>query len=466
MWVGLSGVASDSQDRVASSIRLARRTRGRGGDSMNTLTSVVEDALARARAETLRIVEPLDEEMLSRRADDCLGPILWDLGHIAYFEELWIAGALGGDEKLDPRFDRFFDALASPRCERESLPLPSFEDTLRYMSMVRERTLELLDTTEGDPSLLRDRFVFGLVVQHEQQHQETILQSLDLPTRDDVYPVPNGTAMRNVAMRAVDDTARVEIGGGGSEIGTDRWGGVYDNERPRHAVALAPFVLDRFPVTVRRFREFVADGGYREPTLWCDEGWAWLESSGVRAPQGWTSPDGDAVRRFGTISALGDDEPVQHVNWFEADAFARWDGGRLPTETEWEAAAGSPGGSSIERSRPWGEAPAGPPFANVGREGAWAPHPVGSYPLGASPAGVEQLVGDVYEWTSSVFDGYPGFAPYPYPEYSIPFFDEGYRVLRGASWAAGASLARSTYRNWDLPERRQIFAGLRVARDA
>jgi iron(II)-dependent oxidoreductase len=258
----------------------------------------------------------------------------------------------------------------------------------------------------------------------------------------------------------------VLVEGGPFRMGTDDRSSAYDNERPSHTVELPSFAIDRFPVTARRFAAFVDGGGYDHPELWSEEGRAWLEETGERAPQGWVaSPDGGwRVRRFGHLEPLDPREPVQHVSFFEAEAFARWSGGRLPTEAEWEKAAAWDPAARRARTYPWGEAPPGPEHANLDQT-AFGPAPVGSFPAGASAYGAEQLLGDVYEWTTSPFTGYPGYSTFPYPEYSEVFFDQGYRVLRGASWATAAWVARATFRNWDYPRRRQIFAGLRLAWD-
>jgi iron(II)-dependent oxidoreductase len=296
-----------------------------------------------------------------------------------------------------------------------------------------------------------------------------MLQTLDLRGADPaaaaaLYP-PAGARRLPALARPVDDTERVVIHGGPFRMGTDDRSAAYDNERPSHIVEVGSFAIDRFPVTARRFAAFVDAGGYRHPELWSEQGRAWLEETGERAPQGWVASTGGwRVRRFGHLQPLDPREPVQHVSFLEAEAFARWSGGRLPTEAEWEKAAAWDPAVRRSRTYPWGEAPPRPERANLD-QAAFGPAPVGGFPAGASAYGVEQLLGDVYEWTSSPFSGYPGYATFPYPEYSEVFFDQGYRVLRGASWATAGWVARSTFRNWDHPQRRQIFAGLRLAWD-
>jgi len=236
-------------------------------------------------------------------------------------------------------------------------------------------------------------------------------------------------------------------------MGTDRAPWAYDNERPAHRVELSAFRIDTTPVTNRAYTAFVGDGGYDDDRHWTSEGWAWRQAAELAAPQFW-SRDGNGGwlrTRFGRVEELPPDEPVQHVCWYEADAFARWSGARLPTEAEWERAACG----------------ADPTAGNLWRPGArFGPEPVGRRPEGASSEGVLALFGDVWEWTSSDFVGYPGFHSFPYREYSEVFFGAEYKVLRGGSWATDATAIRRTFRNWDFPIRRQIFAGFRCARDA
>jgi iron(II)-dependent oxidoreductase len=249
--------------------------------------------------------------------------------------------------------------------------------------------------------------------------------------------------------------ADVLIPGGTFVVGTsdDPW--AYDNERPEHEVTLAPFRIDTTPVTNGAYREFVTTGGYDDPRLWTTAGWKWRQDAGLVAPQYWRHEGGESWsrRRFGRVEALPLAEPVQHVCWYEADAFARWSGARLPTETEWEVAAA---GSSIDHANLWRDGPHrfGPSAVTAEQRG------------GVSKWGVHQMLGDVWEWTTSDFEPYPGFESFPYREYSEIFFGPDYKVLRGGSWATHPAAMRTSFRNWDFPIRRQIFSGFRCARDA
>jgi gamma-glutamyl hercynylcysteine S-oxide synthase len=430
----------------------------------------LERDLGSVRGRLDQLVGPLDDDAMHRQHDRIMSPLVWDVGHVGNFEELWLLRQIAGRPAHDPDLDRVYNPFDNPRWVRADLPILQRAEAATYLAAVRAEVLEVLRGLELGPEqpLLADGYVYRMVVQHEAQHQETMLQTLDLRGADPAGDAYSPAAARGLPAlaRPVDDSERVVIDGGPFRLGTDDRSSGYDNERPSHLVELPSFAIDRFPVTARRYAAFVDAGGYRRPELWSEEGRAWLEESGELLPQGWV-PQADGgwrVRRFGHLEPLDPREPVQHVCFYEAEAFARWSGGRLPTEAEWEKAAAWDPAARRSRTYPWGEAPGGPQRANLD-QAAFGPAPVGSFPQGASAYGVEQLLGDVYEWTVSPFSGYPGYSTFPYPEYSEVFFDQGYRVLRGASWATAGWVARSTFRNWDHPQRRQIFAGLRLAWD-
>jgi len=247
-------------------------------------------------------------------------------------------------------------------------------------------------------------------------------------------------------------------------MGTDDRTRAYDNERPRHWVALEPFWIDRYPVTNGAYLAFMDAGGYETRAWWSDAGWQWLQDAQIRAPKYWQR-DGAAwsTRSMDIIERVDPAKPVSHVCYYEADAFARWAGKRLPTESEWEAAASWDPVAGRARTYPWGDEPATAELANVDQL-SFGTARVGAYPRNVSPIGCQGMIGDVWEWTSSDFTGYPGFVSYPYREYSEVFFGNEYKVLRGGSWATRPGAIRNTFRNWDYPIRRQIFSGFRCAR--
>jgi iron(II)-dependent oxidoreductase len=320
----------------------------------------LEAVLEHARARTEALLAPLDDEQLTRQVSPLQSPLVWDLAHIGYFEELWLLRS-GNAGDLDDLYDSF----AHERAERGSLPILVPQDARAYLTQVREKVLERL------PELARDEFLVGMVAQHELQHVETMTQTLALAGLVDADGLPE-----------VEATGDVLVPGGPFTLGSNEpW--AYDNERPAHVVDLPPFRIDRSLVTNAEYARFAPPpGGGRE------------------------------------------NEPVQHVSFDEAEAYARWAGKRLPTEPEWEKAVKA-AGDELEHAR-----------------------------------------GAVWQWTSSFFEGYPGFRAFPYAEYSEVFFGDEYRVLRGGSWATDPLVARPTFRNWDLPQRRQIFSGIRCASDA
>jgi gamma-glutamyl hercynylcysteine S-oxide synthase len=359
-----------------------------------SLTSV--DALTQVRDRTLALVAHLDDADLERQIDPIMSPLVWDLGHIAAYEDLWLVHRYAGEPLLHGELAARYDAFETPRAVRGEIELLDVPGALAYLRDVRERTVDALDRLGPDPVL------HDMVARHELQHTETMRQAMRMggllpPGEPRLYPL-------------TDPDGWLDVPAGRLAMGAPDGVFSYDNERPRHDVEVSAFRIARRPVTNATWLSFTEGGGYQRREWWSDEGWAWKEDYDITH-----CPDAEAGHP---------DAPVCHVSWFEADAFARGSGGRLPTEAEWERAA------------------------------TWSQR---TDPLAA--------VGQVWEWTSSWFDGYPGFVPHPYREYSEVFFGESYRVLRGGSWATDPRVATTTFRNWDLPQRRQIFAGVRLATD-
>jgi gamma-glutamyl hercynylcysteine S-oxide synthase len=419
---------------------------------------VVRD-LERARARTLQLTD-LDEPTLVAQHDPLMSPLVWDLAHIGQQEELWLLR--GGDPArpgmLAPDVDALYDAFKHRRADRPALPLLPPVEARAYDHEVRGRVLDLLERTPDE-----DLFTAGMVVQHEEQHDETMLATLQLRQGP---PVLIGRRELPAGRPVAGD--RVFVAGGPFTLGVDASTEPFslDNERPAHTVDVAPFWIGRVPVTNRQWSEFIADGGYHRGDLWSQRGWAHRIEAGLDRPKFWSAEG--TRRRFGVEEAVPPDEPVQHVCYFEAEAFAAWAGARLPTEVEWEKACAWDPAAKARRAWPWGSAAPSADVANLGGPLGMAlrPAPAGAYPRGASAYGAEQMIGDVWEWTSSDFTPWPGFTPMIYRQYSEPFFGGDYKVLRGGSWAVAPSVIRPSFRNWDHPIRRQIFTGVRLAWDA
>jgi iron(II)-dependent oxidoreductase len=421
-------------------------------------------ALVEARERTLQIVDPLAEDDLHGQHDALMSPVAWDLGHIAAFEELWLTRNLDGIIEFT-EMPGLYNPFEHPRRVRGQLRLPGLPEVRETMQDIRARVLARLAEAdlESGNELLREGYVYQMVLQHEYQHGETILQTLQLK-QGGAYqprvrrPLPTGSGAPSDAM--------VLFPGGFVELGTDDRSAAYDNERPRHAVRLRPFWIDVTPVTNAAFLEFIEAAGYRRRELWSDAGWAWLEEARVSAPKHWAQDRGEwRTRTMDQERPLDPLRPVCHVSWYEADAFARFAGKRLPTEAEWEAAASWDPATGTGRPYPWGDGTPTVALANIDQL-AFDTAPVGAYGRNVSPIGCYGMIGDVWEWTSSEFAGYPGFRAFPYSEYSEVFFGSEYKILRGGSWATRPGAIRNTFRNWDYPIRRQIFSGFRCARDA
>ncbi len=432
-------------------------------DSDAALRDAICSRLTEARARTLLLVSPLSDEDLRTQHDLLMSPILWDLGHIAHFEELWLTRNISGPIEFS-EMPGMYNPFEHPRASRAELPLPSLHALVQTAAEIRGETLAILrdaDLSSTQP-LLTGGFVYNMVLQHEYQHNETILQTLQLKTGAP-YRAPRVSSARRSTGAAFDHMVRVAAGE--YPVGTDDRTAAYDNERPRHIVTVSAFEVDAAPVTNASYAQFMGEGGYARPEHWSESGRAWLADSGAMAPKYWTaSADGWTTRTMDVVTPLIANHPVCHVCYYEAEAYARWAGKRLPTEQEWEIAASWNPSADSSLKNPWGDSEPNALLANVDQL-EFGTAPVGSFERNVSPLGCYGMIGDVWEWTSSDFTAYPGFVAYPYPEYSEAFFGTEYKVLRGGSWATRPGAVRNTFRNWDYPIRRQIFSGFRCARD-
>jgi iron(II)-dependent oxidoreductase len=421
-----------------------------------TPTDAIE-ALTEARERTLTLVGDIGDNDLERVHSTLMSPLVWDLGHIAAFEDLWLVHRLGGEPMLRADLAEVYDAFETPRAGRGELPFLRPAPAREYLDAVRERAVTALER-QG----VGDRLIPELIIRHEHQHNETMLQTLELARLQGFQPSSRIAADPDAPHTGLE---LVDVEGGEFTIGAPADGFAYDNERPRHRAVVPDYRIGRTPITNGAWLTYVLGGGYERQEWWSPEGWAWRREHDITRPQGWTA-DLRSQWRLGRLVALAPDEPVVHVSWFEADAFARAHAVRLPTEAEWERAATWDPERGVALPYPWGDEPPVPGVhANVDQlSGGTAP--AGGLSAGAAPSGCLGMLGDVWEWTSSRFGGYPGFVADPYREYSEVFFGGDYRVLRGGSWATRARVVSPTFRNWDYPQRRQIFAGVRIAADA
>jgi iron(II)-dependent oxidoreductase len=427
-------------------------------NASRTATRTVE-ALEEARRRTLALVASVSEADLERIHSPLMSPLVWDLAHIAAYEDLWLVHRYGERPLLREDLAATYDAFETPRALRGDMQLLRPAQACEYLSEVRARTLEVIDERGIGDGMLHE-----MVLRHEHQHDETMLQTLQLAQLSD-YELAGRRPDPEAPRPFFTGLELVEVPPGPCTIGATARGFAYDNERPRHRTDVRGYLIGRTPITNATYLTFVEGGGYERREWWSHEGWAWKEEYDITRPGAWTA-DLTAEWRLGQLEPLHPDRPVVHVSWFEADAFARAHGARLPTEVEWEKAATWDQEAQQARRYPWGDRrPIIGLHANLDQRGCGTA-PAGAYPAGASAYGCLGMIGDVWEWTSSRFDGYDGFLAHPYREYSEVFFGDAYRVLRGGSWATRTRVATATFRNWDYPQRRQIFAGIRIARDA
>jgi iron(II)-dependent oxidoreductase len=424
------------------------------------ITTPTPDALAAwvrdARRRTLALVGDLTEEQFLGPRLPTVNPPLWEIGHVAWFQEKWVLRHANGRPSLRADADVLYDSAAVAHGTRWDLPLPSLEQTLRYLAGVEEQILrQLAERPRAD-----EVYFTMLAVFHEDMHAEAFTYT----RQSNAYPAP--PALEKPQAGPAEGEAPwggdVPVAGGTYQLGAEPDGSfVFDNEKWAHPVHLRPFAIARAPVTQAAFAGFVEDGGYRRRSLWSREGWAWRQRAGAEQPVYWRREAGGWQRRnFDRWVPLEPHRPVIHVNWYEAEAYCRWAGRRLPTEAEWEVAASTATEDGRKRRFPWGDSAPAPDRANL--DGlALGCVGVAAHPAGDGVCGCRQMIGNVWEWTADPFLPYPGFVPDPYKEYSAPWFGD-HRVLRGGCWATRGRLLRNTWRNFYRPERRDVFAGFRT----
>lgn len=416
--------------------------------------------LREVRHRTRRLTEELSSSELMGPQIAIVNPVLWEIGHVGWFHEYWTLRHAHGRAPLIDRGDRLWDSSNVPHATRWQLDLPDRGGTFGYLADVLARQEDLLGGAIDEDA----RYFYELAIRHEDMHVEALTysrQTLSYAPAQDL-----GDARRPAAGALPGDVA---IPGGTWRLGSSAADGfVFDNEKWAHETILAPFRMARAPVTNAEFAAFVDAGGYGVREFWSDAGWAWRQSCNAERPVYWL-PKRDGVwtaRRYRAVEELAPHAPVVFVTWFEAEAWCRWAGRRLPSEAEWEAAAigeSTPDGARLANERrrwPWGEAPTTSSRANL--DYAFdGPVDVAACPDGDSAFGCRQMIGNVWEWTASDFLPFAGFAADPYKDYSQPWFGTR-KVLRGGCWATSARIARPTYRNFFTPDRNDVLAGFRT----
>jgi len=410
-------------------------------------------ALKDARQRTLALISDLSEEQLRVPLLPIINPIVWEIGHVGWFQEKWVLRHTRGESPLVSSADALWDSSAVAHDTRWNLPLFSITNTRAYLANVLERVVEGLDSR---PLSEDEAYFCWLSIMHEDMHGEALTYTRQTLS----YAAPQTNAGPHPTIESVPE-GDVEFVGGTYLLGARRDRRfVFDNEKWEHPVDVKPFAIARSPVTQGQFAEFVDDGGYDRCNLWSDEGWNWRQSVQALHPVYWSrNGQGWAVRLFDRAVPLSPDVTLIHLNWYEAEAYCHWAGRRLPTEAEWELAA-----SGFERREfPWSSEPVSAENAQLDGRGLGCAS-AGAFAAGDTPEGLRQMIGNAWEWTADDFGPYPGFIRDPYKEYSEPWFGPPYKVLRGGCWATRSRLIRNTWRNFYAKERRDVFAGFRTCR--
>ncbi len=452
--------------------------------SIQSCREAIYRDLQQCRRGTFKLFADIDYDTFCRQAHPDFSPVGWHLGHIAYTEDLWLLQKCGGFKPVFPEYHKLFAADILPKNQR--VFLPTFPEVELYLDAVRKKVLDYLEVA---PIAQQER-LWRFMIQHESQHCETVAFVLQMQEKEEgsaadlvtdvtdrrkkstpPNPPQGGKIGRKKEEgRLISDTSttlstsaqfpmpnsplpipnsEIEIPGGQFYMGSDA-AEALDNERSRHLCYLEAYSIDRYPVTCGQYRNFMESAGYQNPDWWSADGWKWLQGEAVDRPLYWSE------------NPAFNNHPVCGVSWYEAEAYCNFIGKRLPSEAEWEKAASLDATNQTYRIYPWGDSQPNPSLCNHSNNIANT-SPVDRFPKGASAAGCCDMLGNVWEWTASTFDAYPGFESYPYRGYSEVYFDGEHRVLKGGSWATFPHALRSSFRNWYYPGVRQIIAGFRCA---
>ena len=434
--------------------------------SIQSCREAIYRDLQQCRRGTFKLFADIDYDTFCRQAHPDFSPVGWHLGHIAYTEDLWLLQKCGGFKPVFPEYHKLFAADTLPKKQR--VFLPTFPEVELYLDVVRKKVLDYLEVA---PIAQQER-LWRFLIQHESQHCETVAFVLQMQEKEEgrrkkstpPYPPQGGKVRRKKEEAILIPNSRcpipdsplpipnseIEIPGGEFYMGSDA-AEALDNERSRHLCYLEAYSIDRYPVTCGQYQTFMTSGGYQNPNWWSADGWKWLQGEAVDRPLYWSN------------NPAFNNHPVCGVSWYEAEAYCNFIGKRLPSEAEWEKAASWDTINQTYRIYPWGDSPPNGSLCNHSNNTANT-SPVDSFPKGASAAGCCDMLGNVWEWTASTFDAYPGFESYPYRGYSEVYFDGEHRVLKGGSWATFPQALRSSFRNWYYPGVRQIIAGFRCAK--
>ncbi len=435
--------------------------------SSELTTEQLVEHLHEARSRLLELIADLDDQQMIGPLLPIVNPLRWEIAHVAHFQEFWLLRHQRGHEPIPPatnlESDKLYDSARVHHDTRWDLPLPSKQTTIEYTQRILDRVSEevLKNPAKPDAAGYDDNYFLHLSLLHEDMHNEAITYTRQTLGYDTPLLGKSDGGTEGWRERETEKLGDVMIQGGTFRLGSELDSGfVFDNELRSHEVTVAPFAISRTATSNAEFQAFVEAGGYRHREFWSANGWRWREGANAELPLYWRQTDGEWQRRvFDRWVRLEANLPVIHVNWFEADAYCRWAGRRLPAESEWELAAAG----ISKRKFPWGEEATTPERANLDWQAldAGCLLPVDALPAGDSEFGVRQMIGNVWEWTATDFAAFDGFMPGPYKEYSAPWFGD-HKVLRGGCWATRSRLIRNNYRNFYKPDRRDVWAGFRT----
>ena len=427
------------------------------------------------RNTTSLIFEPLSIEDAVMQSDPFGSTPNWHIAHVTWFFQKILEkykqdvgeNSINTDY-LNSYYQRYRKILPKP--DRGKFPRPKVSETLKYRSLIEDMFLKFLDYIEKNNSSIRNlAYDIELANQHEMQHQELLVYDLQHYFQRFEDPKDNYEPKITKRTKSMVDGADIEqdmvrISGGIYELGFSGDDFCYDNEIPEHKTYLNPYQIDRYPVTNREFIDFIDSGGYQDYRFWLSDGWDLVKEKEWKAPLYWQKIEGNWYKKdFGGLNKVQPNEPVTNVSYYEADAYSKWVGKRLPTEAEWEKAASWNEDLKRKTMYPWGDDLPLDINANLLESWKWAPTPIGSYPQGRSHYGCHQMIGDVWEWTSSEYVLYPGFSS-KFSEYTDKWAINQ-KVLRGGSFATPRLQIRNSYRNYFKPHERIPFSGFRCVRD-
>ena len=461
------------------------------GEMLVPKTGSIIDLYKSVRARTMQIVAPLEIEDYVIQTAEFMSPPRWHIGHTSWFFETLLQAHQPGYKVYSEDYLFYFNSYYEGFGERIARPKrgtrsrPTVKDTVAYRQHVDEQMLRFLASIENKPEANTILSLVRLGLEHEMQHQELLVYDIKHLLCDQ-YDAPLNPAPASSVK--VEGMAEIEGGLFWLGYGVASWGSsptvregadqsgarpphskndfAFDNEKPAHQVFLQDYALDRALVSNGDYLEFIRVGGYQNFRWWFSEGWEVVNREQWRAPLYWELHDDEwMIRDFSGQHPAEEkaNEPVSHVSFYEASAFAKWSGKRLPTEAEWEKAAAFDPKTSQQTTFPWGNDPADETKANLFENGLWAPAPIGAFPNGQNSYGCQQMIGDVWEWTTSDYVPYPGFKS-EFDEYNDKWF-VNQKVLRGGSYATPQSHIRATYRNFFHAHERWMVSGFRCARD-